>query len=169
MILVPLTRNVDRSAQCRAACVVAIPRTLHAVAVAEEIVGVQRFIAQKVIAAAVKILSAGLGDHLNHRAPVTGVFGLIAIENHLHLADSVQRGDTRKHTRRPLVVAHHAIHREDVRTGQGSADVRRACSVLASHRILVRLILHAGDGAKHRDNIPAARRQVLQLAGGQNR
>ena len=47
-------------------------------------------------------------------------------------------------------------------------DVRRAGAVTAARRILVGLILHAGNGAQHGDHFAAARREVGQLSGGQD-
>ena len=142
---------------------VTIAGTPHAVPVIEKAVGIQRFVARVLISAAVEVFGPGLRDHLDDRPAVSGVFGLITVQQDLDFADGIQRRDARKHVGAALIVTGHAVDGDVIVIRTGPADARRAGAIRAAGRILIGLIADARNGSQQGDNVAAARREIREL------
>ena len=79
----------DGAADEIAGIVEAVLRASEAVAVAEELVGVEGFVANEVVGAAVEFFGAGFNDGVDGSAGGAAVFGLIVGEEHLDFGDGV--------------------------------------------------------------------------------
>ena len=154
------------AAEREAAGIVFVYGPLDAVAVVEKVVGIEIVIPHVPIGVAVPRTAAGFGHYLHYRAAVPGVFGLVAVQNHLDFADRIQLRGTGEHARRSHVVADNAIDGQAVHVGAGAPDRRRAGAVAAAGRIRIGLIGRARNRPQHGDDLAASRGEVCDLIGG---
>src|SRR6266496_5035385 len=85
LFLVEFAWNIDRTTDVAADGVVTIASTRRTGSVAEEVVGVERFIANVIIGQAVEVRGATLGDNIHYASRGFAVFRLIGVEQNLDL------------------------------------------------------------------------------------
>src|SRR6266850_348511 len=125
----------------------------------EETARIQILVAKKLIHVSVKIVRAGLGDHVHNRSRVAAVFGIERVCQYAELSNSVGRGLDRREIRK-LVVAVASIHRVIVVTAAASVDAHDPGTIAAINTVHTQLRLHAGLKLQELVSIALGKREL---------
>src|SRR6267142_310558 len=129
----------DRSTQRSSKLVLQIIQFLRI----EETARIQILVAEKLVYIPVKIVRAGLSDHVHNRSRVAAVFGIERVCQYAELSDVVGRGlDGRQIGK--LVVAVAAVHRVIVVAAAASINADDPSAITPIDTIHTQLRLHAG-------------------------
>ncbi len=142
---------------------------VHAVALVEEIVVVERLVPFVPVDAPLVLLRARLGDDVDDGAAVASVLGAVVVELDLHFADRVEVDRAAEHLRAAEIVADDSVDHHRVPGRAVAVDVRRRRSEVAARRIGRRLVGDAGQHAQQRDDVAAAIGDLLDLRGRDQR
>src|SRR5262245_8279703 len=155
-------RQPDRAAQVEALIVVPVEVALAALRIILEAVGVELFVAVKVVAGAVEIFAAALGHDLNVAARRAAVFGLIIRGQNLELRDVVEHQRDVLRAVRSGVDVGRAVNRQVVLVGAGAVDIEVG-EAARTRRLRVDCAEHAWREFDQVEEVATVKRQVGHL------
>src|SRR5262245_61260546 len=116
------------------------------------------------VTASVILAGAGLGDDVDARARIVGVFSLITVEQHLDFGDSVEVDGAAEKVGTAQVVAAHAVHVDDAEHPTPALNVGDLTAAAAAPTgLALPLKRDAGQDSQQRDDIAPSDRDRFQL------
>src|SRR5262249_21677033 len=134
----------------------------------EEIVGVQRFIADKIIGAAAVLGAAAFRNDGDHRAAVIAVLSRVIVSQDLNLADRVLVDGHTYFVRTARFTGIQTIYRRHGRTPALAGNVRQVRAKAFAYRFDVVVVGRAGNKTQQRGYVATFRGDERQLVRRQS-